>query len=52
MEIFLEWLAMGHYALYVWPAYGLVGVVLVMNFLGIYWKKKRTRQKLQQWYKR
>jgi heme exporter protein D len=49
MNQFLEWLAMGGYSIYVWPAYG---VVLVMNLLGIKWQKKQTRQKLQQWFKR
>lgn len=52
MNQLVEWLAMGGYSLYVWPAYGLVAVVLVMNILGMKWKKKQTRQKLQQWFKR
>jgi heme exporter protein D len=47
-----EWLDMGGYSLYVWPAYGAVCVVLVMNLLGIKWQKTRTRQKLQRWFKR
>lgn len=52
MNQFLEWLAMGGYSIYVWPAYGLVCVVLVMNLLGIKIQKNRTRQKLQRWFKR
>lgn len=52
MSQFLQWLDMGSYSLYVWPAYGIVCVVLVMNLLGIKWKKKRTRYILQQWFKR
>lgn len=52
MNPFLQWLTMGGYSLYVWPAYGLLGVVLLMNLLGIKWKRKQTRQKLQQWFKR
>lgn len=52
MNQFFEWLAMGGYSIYVWPAYGLVCVVLVMNLLDIKWQKNRTRQKLQQWFKR
>ena len=52
MNQLVEWFAMGGYSIYVWPSYGLVGVVLVMNFLGMKWKKKQTRQKLQQWFKR
>jgi heme exporter protein D len=52
MNPFFEWLAMGGYSIYVWPAYGLVCVVLVMNLLGMKWKRKQTRLKLQQWFKR
>ncbi|HHF7367081.1 TPA: heme exporter protein CcmD [Legionella bozemanae] len=52
MNQFLEWLTMGGYSIYVWPAYGLVCVVLVINLLGMKWKGKQTRQKLQQWFKR
>ncbi|KTD15517.1 heme exporter protein CcmD [Legionella sainthelensi] len=52
MNQFLEWLTMGGYSIYVWSAYGLVSVVLVMNLLGMKWKRKQTRQKLQQWFKR
>ncbi|CAM3634076.1 heme exporter protein CcmD [Legionella oakridgensis] len=43
---------MGGYSIYVWSAYGLVSVVIVMNLLGMKWKRKQTRQKLQQWFKR
>lgn len=52
MNRFLEWLTMGGYSIYVWTAYGLVCVVLVMNLLGMKWKRKQTRHKLQQWFKR
>ncbi|KTC89068.1 heme exporter protein CcmD [Legionella cincinnatiensis] len=52
MNQFLEWLTMGGYSIYVWSAYGLVSVVLVMNLLGMKWKRKQTHQKLQQWFKR
>ena len=48
----LEWFSMGGYSIYIWPAYGLVSVVLVMNLLGIKWQRKRTRERLQQWIKR
>lgn len=50
MNQFIEWLAMGGYSLYVWPAYGLVCGVLLMNILGIRWQKNRIRQKLQHWF--
>lgn len=52
MNPFLQWLTMGGYSLYVWPAYGLLGVILLINLIGIKWKRKQTRQKLQQWFKR
>jgi heme exporter protein D len=52
MTSFFDWLSMGGYANYIWSAYGLVCLVLMMNLLGIRWKKARTRQKLQRWFKR
>lgn len=52
MNPFFEWLAMGGYSSYVWPAYGIVCAVLAINFLVMKWKGKQTRQKLQQWFKR
>lgn len=45
-------LAMGKYAMYIWPAYGLVIGVLAMLLVDIKWQQKRTRRKLQQWFKR
>jgi len=48
----LNWLAMGGYSIYIWPAYGLVCVVLVMNLLGIKWERARTKDRLQRWFKR
>ncbi len=52
MNQFMQWLSMGGYASYIWPAYGLVGIVLVMNIVGIKWQKKQTRLELQRWFKR
>ena len=52
MSQFMEWLNMGGYSIYVWPAYGLVCFVLVMNLLGIRWQSRRTREVLQQWFRR
>lgn len=52
MNQFLQWLAMGGYSIYIWPAYGLVCVVLVMNLLGLKFQRTRMRKKLQQWLKR
>ncbi|MDI9818585.1 MULTISPECIES: heme exporter protein CcmD [unclassified Legionella] len=52
MNQFLKWWAMGGYSIYIWPAYGLVCVVLVMNILGIKFQRAQARKKLQQWFKR
>jgi heme exporter protein D len=52
MKQIIEWLSMGGYSLYIWPAYGIVSVLLVMNLLGIKWQKERTFKKLQQWFKK
>ena len=52
MTRFMQWWLMGGYSMYVWPAYGIVCVVLTMNLLGIRWQRKRTRRRLQQWFKR
>lgn len=46
-----QWFSMGGYSVYVWPAYGLVGVVLVINLLGMKAQRNNTRQKLQHWFK-
>ncbi|MDI1352853.1 MAG: heme exporter protein CcmD [bacterium] len=52
MNSLLEWLAMGGYSCYVWSAYGVVMGFFVLNIFSIRLQKKRTRQKLQHWYKR
>ena len=52
MSSFLQWLSMGGYATYVWPAYGLVCGVLLLNMLSIKWQQKRTRKFLQHWFTR
>ncbi len=52
MNQLMQWLSMGGYSSYIWPAYGLVCGVLVINLLSIKWQRKRTRKILQQWFKR
>ncbi|STX28391.1 heme exporter protein CcmD [Legionella beliardensis] len=52
MNQLVTWLAMNGYSIYIWPAYGLVCVVLVMNLLGIKIQRVQTKKKLQQWFKR
>ena len=51
MNQFMQWLGMGGYSIYIWPAYGLVCTVLVVNLLGIKRQRIRTRKILQQWFK-
>ena len=51
MSQFIQYLDMGGYSLYVWPAYGIVCTVLLLNILFAKRKKKRTYQQLQQWFK-
>lgn len=52
MSQFQQWLTMGGYSTYIWSAYGLVGLVFLMNLINIKFQRKRTRKKLQQWFKR
>jgi heme exporter protein D len=47
MKQFMQWLAMGGYSLYIWPAYGLVCVVLVANLLSINFQRQRIYKKLR-----
>lgn len=48
MSQFTNWLAMGGYANYVWPAYGLVCLVLVLTWSSIKWQRRQIRKQLQQ----
>ena len=43
---------MGGYALYVWPAYGVVVSVLGVMAFHTLQQKKRTRKVLRRWYQR
>ncbi|MDP3561013.1 MAG: heme exporter protein CcmD [Legionellaceae bacterium] len=47
-----EWFAMHGYALYIWPAYGIVTTVLIANLIGIVLRGKRTRAMLRTWLSR
>jgi len=42
-----EFLAMGGYAAYVWTAFGLTAVVLVINIVGARREARQTRARLQ-----
>lgn len=52
MNSLLHWLSMGDYALFVWPAYGIVITILMLNVAGCRWQKKRIKKSLKTWYKR
>lgn len=52
MNQFLQWLLMGGYSIYVWPAYGLVAFFLISSLLGLRWQGRQVRKRLAQWYKR
>jgi heme exporter protein D len=42
-----EFLAMGGYAKYVWPAFGITAIVLVINLLAAQRQLRETRERLQ-----
>jgi heme exporter protein D len=41
-----DFLAMGGYAAYVWPCFGLTAVVIVANLVAARYRFTRTRQRL------
>ena len=43
-----EFFAMGHYAQYVWSAYGIMAIVLVGNIVEPIWRRKNLIKKLKQ----
>ena len=46
-----EFFAMGHYGWYVWPAYALAAVILILNVAAPIWRRKRLRKQLQEYYR-
>jgi len=50
MSSLTSWFWMNGYGMYIWPAYGLVGVALVWNLLSVKWQKVRMRKQLQRWF--
>lgn len=48
----INWFLMNGYAVYIWPAYGIVFFVLTLNLLLIKRQRRRTRKMLQQWFTR
>ncbi len=51
MQQFFDWLAMGGYSSYVWPAYFLAIGVLVGNVVLLKKQKTSIARKLQDWFK-
>ncbi|MBA2649091.1 MAG: heme exporter protein CcmD [Legionella sp.] len=51
MNHLYTWFKMNGYCFYIWTAYGVVGLVLIGNYLQIKWQKKRTKHRLVQWFK-
>jgi heme exporter protein CcmD len=41
MSAFTTWLAMGKYALYVWPSFGLTLLTVLLN---VYWARRSFRE--------
>ncbi|MCA0404426.1 MAG: heme exporter protein CcmD [Proteobacteria bacterium] len=52
MISFLNWLKMGGYFPYIWPAYGFALLILGLNLWALRIKKIKTKEKLQAWFKR
>lgn len=42
-----EFFAMGGYGVYIWPAYGLAAVLLVVNAVVPHWRERRLLQRLR-----
>lgn len=47
MTAIANWFHMHGYAMYLWPAYGLVTFVLAGNLIRSVWQGKRTRSQLR-----
>jgi heme exporter protein D len=46
-----EFFAMGHYGFYVWSAYGLAAVVLIVNLWLPLKRRKTVQQQLAEFYR-
>ena len=51
MNYILAHLSMGHYGLYVWSAYGLAAMVMLLHLLGAKRQRRQMKQRLLQWFK-
>jgi heme exporter protein CcmD len=52
MTTVLNWFSMGGYASYVWPVYGMLTAVFVINIIALRRARLQTQKKLQAWFKR
>lgn len=52
MNKFISWFLMGGYAIYIWPAYGLVCMGLLLNVFGVKRQSHQTKNNLRHWFKR
>lgn len=52
MNEFIQWLSMGGYALYIWPAFFIVTISLLLNTILVNKNKKNVLIKLNTWLKR
>lgn len=52
MNQFSQWLSMGGYSYYVWSAYGLASIILLLNLVSIKSQRQRIFKNLEQWFKR
>lgn len=50
-SVMIKWFAMGGYASFIWPAYGIVCGVLVFMAGGCLVQKRRIQKSLQLWFK-
>lgn len=52
MSDFFHWFSMGGYAFYVWTAYAIAGILLLVSLVSVGLKKKKIDSLLQQWFKK
>ncbi len=51
MNQLYQWLMMGKYSIYVWPAYTIVGVIFFINYIALKKYRRRVIQSLKNQYK-
>ena len=51
MSQLCQWLMMGKYSIYVWPAYSIAGLIFFINYIAIKKYKRRVIQSLKNQYR-